>query len=85
MQVGAFADTGSARNAIATARLTLPDIRATPSIAPIDNKGRTLYRARLSGLSQNDALIGCRRLQDQGSLDCTAVKVDPGDLDVAAN
>jgi D-alanyl-D-alanine carboxypeptidase len=85
MQVGAFSDTGAARNAIATAQITLPDIRATPSIAPIDTKGRTLYRARLAGLSQSDAVIGCRRLQDQGALDCTAVKVDPSDLDVAAN
>jgi D-alanyl-D-alanine carboxypeptidase len=85
MQVGAFGDTSSARNAIATAQITLPDLRATPSIAPIDSKGRTLYRARLSGLSQSEAMIGCRRLQDQGSLDCTPVKVDPGDLDVAAN
>jgi D-alanyl-D-alanine carboxypeptidase len=85
MQVGAYGDTGAARNAIATAQINLPDLRATPSIAPIDSKGRTLYRARLSGLTQGEASIGCRRLQDQGSLDCTAVKVDPSDIDVAAN
>ncbi len=85
MQVGAYGDTGSARNAIAMAQITLPDLRGKPSIAPVEIKGRTLYRARLSGLSQSDATIGCRRLQDQGSLDCTAIKVDPADPDVAAN
>lgn len=85
MQVGAYSDTGAARNAIATAQITLPDLRGKPSIAPVDLKGRTLYRARLSGLSESDATIGCRRLQDQGSLDCTAIKVDPADPDIAAN
>jgi D-alanyl-D-alanine carboxypeptidase len=85
MQVGAYGDTGAARNAIATAQITLPDLRGKPSIAPVELKGRTLYRARLSGLSESDATIGCRRLQDQGALDCTAIKVDPADPDVAAN
>ncbi len=85
MQVGAFGDTGAARSAIATAQINLPDLRATASIAPVESKGRTLYRARLSGLTQGEASIGCRRLQDQGALDCTVVKVDPSDIDVAAN
>ena len=85
MQVGAFSNADAARRAIALAQLSLPDMRGNASISPIERSGRTLYRARIIGLPESDAALGCRRLKDSAILDCSVVRVDPDDIDIAAN
>ncbi|MGE0152525.1 MAG: serine hydrolase [Reyranellaceae bacterium] len=85
MQVGAYSDADGARRAVALARLTLPDLGGNGTIAPIERNGRTLYRARILGLAENDAEIGCRRLGQANILDCTVVRIEANDVDQAAN
>jgi hypothetical protein len=67
------------------ARFSLPDLGGNGSIAPLERNGRTLYRARILGLGEDQAAIGCRRLAQSNILDCTVVRVDPDDVDMAAN
>lgn len=85
LQVGAYSDADAARRAVALARFSLPDIGGTGSIAPIERGGRTLYRARILGLAEDQASIGCRRLEQGNILDCSVVRVEPDDVDMAAN
>ena len=85
MQVGAYSDADAARRAVTLARFSLPDLGGHGSIAPLERNGRTLYRARILGLGEDQAAIGCRRLAQSNILDCTVVRVDPDDVDMAAN
>lgn len=77
VQVGAFTSVVQARQTAETARRNVADLLAaaaiqTPPTAPFG--GHVLYRARLSGLSQDAAERSCARLD--GVLPC--VKVPPG-------
>lgn len=85
MQIGAYSDAEAARRAVTLARFSLPDLGGNGSIAPLERNGRTLYRARILGLGEDQAAIGCRRLAQSNILDCTVVRVDPDDVDMAAN
>lgn len=85
MQVGAYSDADAARRAVALARFSLPDLGGNGSIAPIERNGRTLYRARILGLGEDQASIGCRRLEQGNILDCSVVRVEANDVDMAAN
>jgi len=85
MQVGAYSDADGARRAVALARLSLPDLGGNGTIAAIERNGRTLYRARILGLPENEAEIGCRRLSQSNILDCTVVRIEANDVDIAAN
>jgi D-alanyl-D-alanine carboxypeptidase len=85
MQVGAYSDADSAKRAVALARFSLPDLGGNGSIAPIERNGKTLYRARILGLPENQAEVGCRRLGQANILDCSVVRVEADDIDMAAN
>lgn len=68
IQVGAFKLLTTARDAAAAVarRLTdLPD-EARIDVAPLPSKTRTLYRARVAGLSEGDARDACKQLRRRG-------------------
>jgi cell division protein FtsN len=71
VQVGAFASQNLARAAAeqAQAELRLPGLR--PQVTPTASRGSTLYRARLTGLSQDAARLACERLSRRGG--CTVL------------
>lgn len=85
MQIGAYSDAEAAKRAVALARFSLPDLGGSGSIAPVERNGRTLYRARILGLPENQAEIGCRRLGQANILDCNVVRIEASDVDIAAN
>jgi D-alanyl-D-alanine carboxypeptidase len=85
MQIGAYSDADAARRAVTLARFSLPDLGGNGSIAPVERNGRTLYRARILGLGEDQAAVGCRRLAQANILDCSVVRVEADDVDMAAN
>lgn len=85
MQVGAYSDSDAARRAVSLAQFSLPDLRGAGSIAPVERNGRTLYRARIIGMPEDEAALGCRRLSQSNILECSVVRVEVDDVDVAAN
>jgi D-alanyl-D-alanine carboxypeptidase len=85
MQIGAYSDAEAARRAVALARFSLPDLGGNGSIAPTERNGRTLYRARILGLGEDQAAVGCRRLGQANVLDCSVVRIEADDVDMAAN
>ena len=85
MQVGAYSDADTARRAVSLARFSLPDLIGSGTIAPLERNGRTLYRARIVGLPEDQAALGCRRLSQNNILDCAVVRVEADDVDIAAN
>jgi D-alanyl-D-alanine carboxypeptidase len=85
MQVGAYSDADAARRAVALARFSLPDLGGNGSIAPVERNGKMLYRARILGLGEDQAAVGCRRLGQANILDCSVVRVEADDADIAAN
>ena len=86
IQVGAFNDQNSARNAVNLALTYLPELSsAAVGVAPVENRGRTLYRARIVGVSEQQANNGCRKLEANNVIACQVVRVEPGEADIAAN
>jgi D-alanyl-D-alanine carboxypeptidase len=73
IQVGAFPNPATSTAAIEMARARAADLlfSARPAIMPIEHGG-ILYRARLTGLSANNATAACARLTADG-VDCFAV------------
>lgn len=70
IQVGAFANLGSAQNAAEGARAALPELLQTakvelPATAPLGT--RVAFRARLMGLQQTAAVDACSRLTTHGT------------------
>lgn len=67
MQVGAFPDPATSQAAIATARARAGELLSgtQPMLVPVQ-RGATLYRARLVGLSPDAAASACARLSGQG-------------------
>jgi len=76
IQVGAFSNQNLARMAMGSARAKARDVLrgADTQIAGVRQGGRTLYRARLGGLSQDAAIRACERLQQARS---TCVVISP--------
>ena len=76
----------AARNAVNLALTYLPELSsATLGVAPVENRGRTLYRARIVGVSEQQANNGCRKLEANNVIACQVVRVEPGEADIAAN
>lgn len=77
IQVGSFVDTRSAHLALERATAALPDIVRSHGAATIDEvqvAQKTLHRARVTNLSQSEAIEGCRRLE-QRKIYCSALQV----------
>ena len=74
IQVGAFVKFAQAKNAADNAAERIPRLASAAAIdvQAVDAKGRTLYRARLIGMSLDIARRSCGKLQDLG-LDCALV------------
>jgi D-alanyl-D-alanine carboxypeptidase len=74
IQVGAYGDPAASSLAIQRARAGAADLllESQPTITMIQ-RGTTLYRARLMGLSADVATAACARLEQYG-LDCIAVR-----------
>ena len=74
IQVGAFFKFEQARTAagVAAEKLATLTRDAAIEIQAVNAKGRTLYRARLLGISQADASTSCTTLQRQGG-DCALI------------
>jgi cell division septation protein DedD len=73
IQVGAFPDAAHSQAVIAAARARAADLLAAtqPAVIPVQ-RGGTLYRARLVGLSAATAATACARLVGTG-MDCFPV------------
>jgi hypothetical protein len=67
IQVGAFPDPAHSQAMIAAARARAADLLASaqPAVIPVQ-RGGTLYRARLIGLSASNAAAACGRLSGAG-------------------
>jgi hypothetical protein len=76
IQVGAYGTPNDARHAIDTARHTerMQLASARTVVMPVQVSQRTLYRARLSGLSQNAAVNACQGIQ--GRTPCMVLSPD---------
>ena len=70
VQVGAFGDAGQARTAAGHAQGVVG--HAQPMVASVHSHGTTLYRARLLGLTRNDAEAACQKLS-HGHGSCVVV------------
>ncbi len=77
IQVGAFAKFAQARRAADLAADRLPALKASIEIEAVKARGRTLYRARLMGVTRSDAQNSCGTLQQRGN-DCALVTPDGG-------
>lgn len=80
IQVGAFGGKSPAQTAANKAKNKLPKTLkgATVMVTPSEDNGTTLYRARLTGLTEKQAQSACRQLMDRGTA-CIAISPDqPG-------
>ncbi len=77
IQVGSFADSQAAQLALGRASSVLSDNQRMTSSATIDEvqmANKTFHRARLTNLSQADAVDGCKRLEKK-KIYCSAIQV----------
>ncbi len=77
IQVGSFTDSRSAQLALERATSALPNTIRTHSAIAVDEvqmAHRTFHRARVTNLSQTEAIDGCRRLE-QRKIYCAALEV----------
>jgi D-alanyl-D-alanine carboxypeptidase len=77
IQVGSFSDSNAALSALERATAALPEAVRSHGAATIDEvqmAQKTLHRARLINLSQDEAVGGCRRLE-QRKIFCSALQV----------
>ena len=78
IQVGAFRRFASARQQVVRAARAEPNLLngADVVISAVESGGKTLYRARLSGLSETDARAACKSLK-RGEIGCVTVPAPP--------
>jgi D-alanyl-D-alanine carboxypeptidase len=77
IQVGSFSDSNAALAALERATTVLPETVRSHGAATIDEvqmAQKTLHRARLTNLSQDEAVGGCKRLE-QRKIFCSALQV----------
>jgi len=77
IQVGSFSDSNAALAALERATAVLPEATRAHGATTIDEvqmAQKTLHRARLINLSQEEAVGGCRRLE-QRKIYCSALQV----------
>jgi hypothetical protein len=77
IQVGSFADSQAAQLALGRASSVLSENQRLTSSATIDEvqmANKTFHRARLTNLSQADAVDGCKRLEKK-KIYCSALQV----------
>lgn len=76
IQVGSFGDAQSAQLALERASSALPDTMRTgfATVDEVQMANKTFHRARLTNLSQTQALDGCKRLEKR-KIYCSAIQV----------
>jgi D-alanyl-D-alanine carboxypeptidase len=75
MQVGSFNDPQAAQLALERASSTLVDMRSvTAAVDEVQMANKTFHRARLTNLSQAQAVDGCKRLEKK-KIYCSAIQV----------
>ena len=77
IQVGSFSDSRAAQAALERASGALPDSIRSHGAATVDEvqlAQKTVHRARLTNLSQDEAIDGCKRLS-QRKIYCSAIQV----------
>jgi hypothetical protein len=77
IQIGSFGDARTAQAALERASSALPDQIRSHGAATVDEvkvAQKTVHRARLTNLSQDEATDGCKRLS-QRKIYCSAVQV----------
>jgi D-alanyl-D-alanine carboxypeptidase len=77
IQLGSFGDSRTAQAALERANGALPDSTRSRGAATIDEvrlAKKTVHRARLTNLSQEEATDGCKRLS-QRKIFCSAIQV----------
>jgi D-alanyl-D-alanine carboxypeptidase len=77
IQVGSFSDSHSAELALERATAALPKLvqaHGTTTIDEVQLAQKTFHRARLTNLSQSEAIDGCKRLERQ-KIYCSALQV----------
>jgi D-alanyl-D-alanine carboxypeptidase len=77
IQVGSFSDSRAAQSALERATGALPDAIRAHSAVTVDEvqlAQKTLHRARLINLSQDEAVDGCKKLS-QRKIYCSAIQV----------
>jgi hypothetical protein len=77
IQVGSFSDSQAAQVALERASGLLPNAIRAHGAATVDEvqvSQKTVHRARLTNLSQEEAVDGCKRLSQQ-KIYCSAIQV----------
>lgn len=77
IQVGSFSDSQAAQLALERASSSLPDAMRSSAAASIDEvqmANKTFHRARLTNLSQAQAVDGCKQLEKR-KIYCSAIQV----------
>jgi hypothetical protein len=75
IQVGSFNDPQAAQLALERASSTLVDMRSlTAAVDEVQMANKTFHRARLTNLSQAQAVDGCKRLEKK-KIYCSAIQV----------
>jgi D-alanyl-D-alanine carboxypeptidase len=77
IQVGSFSDSQAAQLALERASSSLPDTMRSSAAASIDEvqmANKTFHRARLTNLSQAQAVDGCKQLEKR-KIYCSAIQV----------
>jgi D-alanyl-D-alanine carboxypeptidase len=77
IQVGSFSDSRTAQAAVERASASLPEAIRAHGAATVDEvqvSDRTMHRARVTNLSQQEAIDGCRRLSER-KIYCSALQV----------
>ncbi len=77
IQVGAFFDAAMSQRAIDRAKNSVPDllVSAPRIVVPVETSRGRMFRARIMGLDESEALAACGRLQAAGS-DCLPLSPD---------
>jgi D-alanyl-D-alanine carboxypeptidase len=75
IQVGSFSDSQAAQLALERAASTLADMSSvTTAVDEVQMANKTFHRARLTNLSQGQAVDGCKRLEKK-KIYCSAIQV----------
>ena len=77
IQVGAFFDAQTSQRAIDVAKSRVPDllVSAPRIVIPVETSRGRMFRARIMGLNESEALAACGRLQAAGN-DCLPLSPD---------
>lgn len=77
IQIGSFSDSRAAQSALERASGALPESIRSHSAVAVDEvqlAQKTVHRARLTNLSQDEAVDGCKKLS-QRKINCSAIQV----------